>query len=56
MVNKFFWCIGLGILIGLVIGDFTNAILEVVPVGFLAGFAFFEWSEKRKEKPPTDLK
>ncbi|MEE8858760.1 hypothetical protein ACEN4H_03805 [Leuconostoc mesenteroides] len=48
MVNKFFWCIGIGILIGLVVGYFINAILEVTPVGFLAGFAFYEWSEKRK--------
>lgn len=44
MVNKFFWCIGIGI----VVGYFTNAILEITSVGFLAGFAFYEWSEKRK--------
>ncbi|MGB2577776.1 hypothetical protein ACPUD2_05580 [Leuconostoc mesenteroides subsp. dextranicum] len=48
MVNKFFWCIGIGILIGVVLGYFTNTILELTPVGFLAGFAFYEWSEKRK--------
>ncbi|USP17681.1 hypothetical protein [Leuconostoc gelidum] len=48
MVNKFFWYIGIGILIGLVVGYFKKAILELTPIGFLAGFAFYEWSENRK--------
>ena len=46
MIDKFFWYIGIGIL---VIGYFTNALLEPAPVGFLTGLAFYEQSESRKE-------
>lgn len=47
-MTKFYWCIGLGIVIGVVFGFFTDSMLMSTPLGFLIGFAVFERINKKK--------